>query len=269
MSSLQNVHKPIFHIKEQLQELVSHSYLMRFIDQPYIDDDKLALLYAMFSESGVEEHKRSDCIKAVMLVQIALDTHDQITSNGITNDTERKNRQLTVLAGDFFSSLYYRMLSERNDIGLVRILSEAIQDINELKMCSYTDGKQDLERVLHLYKSIESLVVKKVGNYLGTTALTTFSHEVLWLKRLIFEKKNYVVEGTSGFVERIGQALISKTGEATGNEKESALEVIDACIEEARKKTGQQPELNRFFGQNFPESIFNITYSQKKIAEEG
>ncbi|MFP3441244.1 heptaprenyl diphosphate synthase component 1, partial [Pantoea sp. SIMBA_133] len=100
-------------------------------------------------------------------VQIALDTHDLISLEEIDNEGDRKNRQLTVLAGDYFSSMYYHLLSKWEDNELIRTLSEAIQEINEAKMSFYQTEYSTIEPVFDNLKEIESILVRKVAEHYG------------------------------------------------------------------------------------------------------
>src|SRR5699024_3634853 len=81
--------------------------------------------------------KKEKYMITTMLVQIALDTHDLVTDK--KNDTVEplsveSTRQLTVLAGDYYSGLYYLLLAEIEDYQLIHALAIAIKEITELKL---------------------------------------------------------------------------------------------------------------------------------------
>ena len=96
----------------------------------------------------------------VMLIQIALDTHDFVK-----NDDEEiesmEVQQLTVLAGDFYSGLYYKELSYLPNIHLIRCLAEAIKIINENKIRVYQREITTFEDFMHSMKIIETSLYKK------------------------------------------------------------------------------------------------------------
>jgi heptaprenyl diphosphate synthase len=77
------------------------------------------------------------------LVQMGLDTHEMVenapAAEGLAG---MRSRQLQVLAGDYFSSRFYQLLSQAGQIEMIRKLSEAICDLNRIKMSFYLKMKQ-------------------------------------------------------------------------------------------------------------------------------
>ena len=66
---------------------------------------------------------------AVGAVHMAFEAHDSIDECDATS-TEQ---QLTVLSGDYFSGIHYRLLARLPDFGFIRSLSGTIGQINEVK----------------------------------------------------------------------------------------------------------------------------------------
>ena len=65
-----------------------------------------------------------------------LDTHDDV-SNTLEDENSMKTRQFTILAGDYYSGLYYKVLAEVCNTEMIKKLSEGVKTINEHKVTIY------------------------------------------------------------------------------------------------------------------------------------
>ncbi|MCI3920281.1 heptaprenyl diphosphate synthase component 1 [Paenibacillus sp. TRM 82003] len=74
---------------------------------------------------------------AVSLMQHGLDTHELVDGK-----EEAKERQMTVLAGDYFSSRFYQLLSQAESVHAIRTVSQAVCEVNRIKMNLYTKAKR-------------------------------------------------------------------------------------------------------------------------------
>ena len=89
---------------------------------------------------------------AVGAVHIAFHAHDTIHHNDATSPLQ----QLTVLSGDYFSGIHYKILAALPDIYFIRTLSTTIGQINELKTNCYKRSPRDVNELLETVESIES-----------------------------------------------------------------------------------------------------------------
>jgi hypothetical protein len=68
---------------------------------------------------------------------MALDIHETVSLDKPQTEEQMRIRQLTVLAGDYYSSQFYRLLSEQGEVEAVACLAQATCRINEAKMRLY------------------------------------------------------------------------------------------------------------------------------------
>ncbi|MEH7525469.1 heptaprenyl diphosphate synthase component 1, partial [Bacillus sp. JJ1503] len=88
-------------VKEQIEKKIRHPYLLKYIESPNIDEDKLLLLVTVLDHVNLPEERLRNFAITTMLIQIALDTHELVTNEELDSD-QLKDRQLTVLAGVYY-----------------------------------------------------------------------------------------------------------------------------------------------------------------------
>jgi heptaprenyl diphosphate synthase len=132
-----------YRIPEMVKKYTEYDMIRQHTELPEFPDFRTRLLFAFLNKH--DRLKSSSELYALVtsLVQLALDTHDMVA---ITSDAKEKkaarSRQLKVLAGDYFSSRFYHLLSQAGQIELIRVLSGAICEVNRLKMNLYMMMKQ-------------------------------------------------------------------------------------------------------------------------------
>lgn len=100
------------------------------------------LLYLFLSNGSLSKEASELAAIVTSLVQLGLDTHDLVESEGSDGNSPPRSRQLKVLAGDYFSGRFYHLLARAGQVDLVERLSNAICQVNRLKMNMYLSMKK-------------------------------------------------------------------------------------------------------------------------------
>jgi len=132
-----------FRIPEMAKQYTDYDMIRNHTELPEFPMTRIRLLLAFLDHPGLHDEKNELYALVTSLVQLGIDTHELVSE---TNDeTEKKSvrsRQLKVLAGDYFSSRFYHLLSGAGQIEMIQQLSSAICEVNRLKMTFYTLMKQ-------------------------------------------------------------------------------------------------------------------------------
>lgn len=236
-----NITDDIRQLKRLIEMKAQHPYLLKYIQKPSLDEDKLILLWGLFNNLDVLSEKRNQYIISTMLVQIALDTHEIVSNSGEGTELPEvlKNRQLQVLAGDYYSGLYYQGLASVGNVDMIRILSSAIKKINDNKIILYQQGSiNDVPTLLMTIKAIEASLIHKLADYYNEPAWIEIAEDLLLLKRLHAEKSSYMESGQSIVFDVLREMPLDDSidGEVTISEKEEQVRTqFDKCLRDARQ----------------------------------
>lgn len=254
-------------IMNSFYKAVDHRYLKKFLGDPEIHPNVINVLLYLFDDCEDQLDDIHNGILTSLLVQKALDTHEQINQHGIGIENLRTQRQLTVLAGDYYSSLYYYILSRSKNETLMYHLSLGIQQVNEAKMVIYQDDNKAKKPVFEDVRKVFTGIAESLAKAYGLKSRFNPVSDYLLLMALKDEQKRYEQEGNSLISTYIKKTMIS-SGEVTSIEegfhsiREQLLVDLEKCIPE-------YAEFCTYIGMNSSEWSYNKSYCNSYAVEEG
>lgn len=234
---LQDIRQKLIDIREQVEMKVTDPYLAQFIPTPYIDEDKLLLLISIMDQLDLSDSQLKNYALTTMLIQVALDTHDYVSNTPIAKKEKehQTGRQLTVLAGDYYSGLYYKFLADSEDIPMIKTLARGIKEVNEQKIFVYQKEFDGIEKLMTSIKLIESSLVSKIVDYFHLTVWNEIATNILFVKRLLLEKKQYSQTDHSLVFDGLKRIVFSKNGskltDLSNEQKRYLMHICDRYIE--------------------------------------
>ncbi|MFC0523150.1 heptaprenyl diphosphate synthase component 1 [Pontibacillus salicampi] len=262
-------HMNIEELKASIEDQIRHPYLAKFIPNPVISEDKLMFLAALLKQSEFPEEKQKQYIITTMLVQIALDTHELVTISGEQEEPEaEKKRQLTVLAGDYYSGLYYYLLSKLEDIPMIQTLASAIKEINELKMKIYNHDFNTFTEVMEGLKKVESLLIQRVAEFMKKPGIDDVLGDWLLAMRLDYENKRYHLRETAPIIEVL---MKSSYVQVNGGQVLRALDkMIRKHLLRVEESVKQLPQNFSVLREYLQQHLYHSFYmNQQQVVEEG
>jgi heptaprenyl diphosphate synthase len=191
-------------IINKLNEYANHPFLNKYFELPIISEDKVLFLQGILSQTKLDEEKKEKYVIATMLIQIALDAHELVSNDYhdiMQISKEKRQRQLSILVGDLYSGLFYKILSQVKDIQMINTLASAIKEVNERKMVLYHNDITSINHLFEDVKKIESLLIEKVSGFLNISAFDHIFPNWLLIKRLMKELKSYQKENDSYIIK--------------------------------------------------------------------
>lgn len=169
-----------YRVGQLAHKYMNYDMISKHTDLPEYPDSRIRMLHAVLSYQPAVAGHRELFSLVTSLVQMGLDTHDLVEcrpQGGKGGLLATRAQQLKVLAGDYFSSRFYSLLSQAGQIDVVRRLSEAVCELNRTKMSGHAKMKQlawNPEEHLQYGAQIKS------GLFLSFTGLMHGLYERLW-----------------------------------------------------------------------------------------
>ncbi|WP_353618621.1 heptaprenyl diphosphate synthase component 1 [Bacillus sp. ISL-37] len=202
--------------RELLLEKLSHPYLREHVKSPFIDDDRLLLLTSLLEQQEVDQDRAKNYTVTAMLLQIALDTHEHVhNSQPGEEDETHKRRQLTVLAGIYFSGLYYKLLADMDDIEMIKRLASGVKEVNEHKISLYQKETEAIDKLMESVKLIESSLLGKVADHFDAAEWFEFASNWLFVKRMLSEETKFIKNGSSLVFNALKKIALPKVDQST------------------------------------------------------
>ncbi|WP_335869722.1 heptaprenyl diphosphate synthase component 1 [Bacillus sp. 2205SS5-2] len=258
-------------IKDYIGKQLIHPFLKKYLGTYTIDEEKLKLLMVPFEgEIGEEEMK---FISTTMLVEIALTTHDSVS---VEEEKTQINRQLTVLAGDYFSGLYYQILANMNNIELIKALASGIKIVNENKILLYQSELLSIEDTYNSLKLVEAGLIQSFYSFFKADDLIGNVSDYLLGKRLEKEKKLFMQNQHSALFYHVKGNLhpdkVANLAQLTQADKEDLIKEINQKIDLIEETTYSQWR-NHTVQNPFVKELFSRTKQPKIVTnlyvEEG
>jgi heptaprenyl diphosphate synthase len=271
---LQDFQLKIAHVTEQLTKSLFHPYLRENIAAPVIDEDKVLLLVSLLDELGMKEIDIVHYSVTTMLLQIALDTHEHVQNSSPGEEPPNmKERQLTVLAGTYYSGLFYKKLAGTGDIELIANLASGVKEVNEHKISVYHKDSEAIDVLMNSVMLIESCLVGKVADSFGANAWKEFAANLLFVKRMNQEENKFLKTGTSVVFEALKKLAFPKHNPSAKISSEQqkyllsiceryidfSISIIESCIQKMPEMDKQmQQRLGEILGQHLSISKFTL-----------
>lgn len=202
MNELQ-IHSKITSMEIDVLKALHQRTLDKYTAGPSIDRARLFFLLLPFFDGQQWTEDVEDSAKTVAIVYAALHAHDQVNEDAPIS----KSQQLTVLAGDFYSGIYYQMLSSTNNIKLIQLLASGIIEVSEKKAILYENKLLSVAGVETAAQVIETRLLRTFYEYHGFTQYEAIAKPAL--KYVYFSRQlDYLRSGMeTNILRKLDQAL--------------------------------------------------------------
>ncbi|OXM16648.1 heptaprenyl diphosphate synthase component 1 [Paenibacillus herberti] len=207
-----------YRIPDLAKKYTKHDMIQRYADLPPFPDARIRLLSSFLQYGPAAEHREVQSL-AVSLVQLGLDTHDEVDIEaGERGMMQMRQRQLRVLAGDYFSGRFYQLLAGAGQIEMIQRLSRAICEANLFKTDLYQRikrGQLPSEDYLELQSNIRGELLLSFSELIEERLKPAWEELVRTLSRLeVLSEERNKLDHSGSFYDGWGYWFVVEHGES-------------------------------------------------------
>lgn len=199
----QQIHSKITSMEIEVLKAVKQRTLEKFTEGPSVEREHLFFLLLPFLDGKQWSADIEQTAKTVSIVYAALHAHDQVQEDIMAS----KKQQLTVLAGDFYSGVYYQMLSNMENLSMIKHLATAIIHVSERKASFYDDIVRPVKLIDEQIQGNEIELIETFYNYYGYQEYTKLAKAMLSYLRYEEELNCLQASGQSRILQVLNKSL--------------------------------------------------------------
>ncbi|ANU10664.1 heptaprenyl diphosphate synthase component I [Planococcus antarcticus DSM 14505] len=197
------IQSKIISMEVEVLNAVQQRTLDQFTEGPSIKESRLFFLLLPFFDGKNWSAEIESSAKTVSIVYAALHAHDKIKEDVPII----KEQQLTVLAGDLYSGIYYQMLVNSKNIAMVQQLASAIIQVSEKKTSFFEEAIRPLDEIEEAIIIIETELLLSYYRFYGFSEYTLLAEQTLLYLRYAEELEYLQSKHYTNFLRELNSNL--------------------------------------------------------------
>lgn len=141
MTMIKTEYQAILH---QIDQTTRHPYLTGYLGAPPIPEKLVRVVYLFLYSQNLAKKRIRTITAAAAYLFMGLSLHESVASKSPKDPLSFQKQQLVILAGDYYSSLYYQVLGEKFEKATIEKLANVASNIQREKMRVYVGEKRVL-----------------------------------------------------------------------------------------------------------------------------
>lgn len=198
------IQSKIISMEVEVLNAVRQRTLEQFTEGPSVKESRLFFLLLPFFDGKKWSAEIEASAKTVSIVYAALNAHDQVREDAPII----KEQQLTVLAGDLYSGIYYQMLVNSKNIAMVQQLASAIIQVSEKKTSFFEEAIRPVEELEEAITVIETELLLSFYRFYNFSEYTSLAKQALLYLRYTDELKQLQSKKYTHFLHELNANLV-------------------------------------------------------------